>query len=302
MAKGISVHVGVNEAQPSFDVSTLSGCENDAREMSKIAGAQGFAVKVLIDNAATFVAVKQAILDAADVLEAGDIFLCTFAGHGSFNPSANISDQFQDEKMLLHDCLLSDNYLRRKLWSKFKKGVRILGIADCCHSGTLMQSAPVGLGGGFGAVSGLGMRGASGAAVNARLRSRTRPSWTQITENDGELNRGITAKQRAKIRKGSHALQKLMDQEMQTTVGDDLKAKLITLAACGDQEFALDGEVNGAFTAELLKVWENGEFKNYTEFMTQIQVPFNFDGSRQHPVIQTGDAGDEFKEQKPFTI
>jgi len=302
MPIGISVHVGVNKAQDNFDVTDLSRCDSDALAMSKIAAARGFDVKpLLIDDGATFVAVKTAILDAAAVLEAGDIFFVTFAGHGSFNPSASVADQFQDEVLLLHDCLVPDNYLRRKLWSKFKKGVRILGVADCCHSGTVLQSAPVGLGGGIGALSGLG--GASGAAVNARLRPRPRTRWEQVTQKDLGKNRGITGKERAKVRKGSPELHKMMEQEMLSTVGDELKAKLITLAACRDQEFAREGPKNGAFTARLLEVWDNGNFKkNYDVFMEAIQKPFNFEGSRQHPVIQTGDADNEFKNQIPFTI
>lgn len=301
MAIGISVHVGVNKAQDNFDVRDLSGCRRDAEKMFEIADTQGFQAKQpLIDGEATFEAVRNAILEAAEVLEAGDIFLFTFAGHGSFNGTADDEEDFQDEIMLLHDCLLPDNYLRRKLWSKFKQGVRILGIADCCHSGTVLMSAPVGLGAGIGALSSLG--GASGAAVNARVRSRTRPRWTQTREKDRDLNRGITAKQRAGVRKGNPELHKMMDEEMLSIEGDQLKARLLTLAACKDNEFAKDGEVNGAFTARLLEVWNSGEFSNYKDFMEEIGKTFNGPDSLQHPTIQTGDADEEFINQKPFTI
>ena len=62
MAKGISVHVGVNEAQNNFDVTDLSGCVSDAEEMSEIAATQEFQVKpLLINGAATFAAVRDAI-------------------------------------------------------------------------------------------------------------------------------------------------------------------------------------------------------------------------------------------------
>ena len=145
MAKGISIHVGINNVNRTLfpNAPELLGCENDAKEMFKLAQSRGFtAVAPILGQNATFGSVKTAIEDAAKELQEGDIFLFTFAGHGSRkSDTSHDEDDFQDETILLFDRILIDDFLRLALWSQFKAGVRIVGVADCCHSGTVLMSS-----------------------------------------------------------------------------------------------------------------------------------------------------------------
>ncbi|MER5489238.1 caspase family protein, partial [Streptomyces sp. NPDC002812] len=68
-----------------------------------------------------------------------------------------------------------------------------------------------------------------------------------------------------------------------------------------DNQVASDGDVNGLFTANLLKVWGKGAFLgDYRTFHRDIQkrMPAN-----QSPnFYTTGNPSDGFLKQKPFTV
>jgi len=139
MTKGISLHVGVNAT--SIGGTSLVGCVNDATEMALIAEKHHFEGReVVADCKATFKYVTDKIKEAATQLGPGDIFFFTFSGHGS-HISDEVEDDnevdFRDETLVLFDFMICDDYLARELWPRFAPGVRILMIADSCHSGTV---------------------------------------------------------------------------------------------------------------------------------------------------------------------
>ena len=142
MARGISLHVGINKPSSAFpNVTTLRGCENDALAMEQIAEAKGFQTRdLLLGSDATYARVTTKILSAAAQLEDGDIFFFTFAGHG-FQVvdvgSGQDEPDFLDEVLLLFDVELLDDVLRKNMWPRFKAGVRVLMVADSCHSGSV---------------------------------------------------------------------------------------------------------------------------------------------------------------------
>jgi hypothetical protein len=92
---------------------------------------------------------------------------------------------------------------------------------------------------------------------------------------------------------------------LQTTYppGDqaDIGASVILLSGCQDNQTSADGDENGLFTEVLLKVWNDGNFKD--NFM-----PFWRDISAQMPWYQSlncfrvGTPNMEFESQRPFTI
>jgi metacaspase-1 len=293
MKIGISVNVGLNKVKSTvFQAPALLGCEEDATAMFDIAKNAGFdmtqSTKLLLGDAATFDAVKDAVLKAADVLNSGDLFFFSFAGHGTFKILSSAAEEpdKHDESIVLSDHFMIDNFWRKKLWPKFKPDVRIIAVADCCHSETALfsvvnESSPV-----LNAVSPAGVWPA-GVGVTERVQQKV-PSATRF--------RMITNAER----------QKELDQfpefysSQAAASPQEIKATRIFLSACKDDQKAADGDPNGAFTAALLNVWNNGNFSgDYNSLMAGITAGFN--GTSQTPVLTRIGAPD-FSSEKPFKI
>ncbi|HXQ71453.1 MAG TPA: caspase family protein [Pyrinomonadaceae bacterium] len=308
MPRGISVHVGVNNPDPVFGVTPLQGCVSDATSMRDIAVSRGFEAKIFLDGNATFENVFEAILDATEQLTADDIFLFTFAGHGSFQstiPSDEEADG-QDETILLRDCVLIDNFLRRNLWSQFAEGVRILGVADSCHSGSVLSASHVGPSPGIPSANApspaLIMDGGGGpelattfgtVVVEAAPPRPVSPSSTLV--------RAFTDADRGRIERLNPELHARLRSELLSGEDANVRASLLTLSACRDNQDALDGPEHGAFTQALLDVWNGGTFTgNYDDFIAGISGRFT--PAQQSPNRRPELVDNAFLQQHPFTI
>lgn len=312
MPRGISVHVGVNTPDPAFGVTQLQGCVFDANSMRDIAVSSGFEPTVFLNGNATFENVSAAILAAAEQLTAGDIFLFTFAGHGSFQSTifSNEENDGQDETILLHDCVLIDNFLRRNLWSQFAEGVRILGVADSCNSSTVLTASLIGSSPVIPSFGGI-------ANVNAPAPDMAGGGAPELATTSGALVvqaipppslsigsvavRAYTRTDRARIENTNPTLHNRLRNELLSGEQARLKASLLTLAACRDNEEALDGPEHGAFTQALLDVWNGGAFTgNYDDFIARIRERFT--PGQQRPNRRPLVVDSAFLQQRPFTI
>ena len=142
MATGLSLHIGVDEynrkAYGSMGnlLRSLPNCGNDAIAKMGIAKNFSFKSAKLVNHQATWENVTTAISAAADFLEYGDFFFLSFSGHGSRILDRNSDeDDGYDETWCLYDRILADDDLYEYLM-RFRPGVRVLIIADSCHSGT----------------------------------------------------------------------------------------------------------------------------------------------------------------------
>jgi hypothetical protein len=136
MSQAASLHIGLNKIDASVygTDGTLSGCQNDARAMQDIAGALGYKTQALLDGDATAGNVVKCVSERAKTLVEGDIFLLSYAGHGSqVKDITSDEDDGLDETWVLYDRMLLDDELYT-LWSQFRAGVRILVVSDSCHS------------------------------------------------------------------------------------------------------------------------------------------------------------------------
>lgn len=264
MPRGISLHVGVNELDPDcFASAPLDGCVNDAAAMYYVAKAHGFTDRrLLTDGEATFERVTAAIRQAAGQLKGdGDVFLFTFAGHGTqVEDFDREPDEFKDETMVLHDRILIDDELRRRYWPMFAPGVRIIFVTDSCHNGTLTQAASV-TGVGFGERVTLGDGVLSitttTVAVTATLEARGAGRPRELPRGDGQNH-----------------MEKFANfyNELRATLrpASPLQCSVLHLAACQDSLPTPDGPTHGVFTQALLDVLGGGFDGTYEEFRLAI--------------------------------
>ena len=229
--KALSLHIGLNKIDPEYygDDGKLAGCHKDAAAMQVLAKSQGFKEnKVFLDDKAKAAAVIKAIESAASKLASGDSFLLTYSGHGSQVEDINLGEEEDglDETWCLFDRMLLDDELAL-LWSKFKPGVRITVLSDSCHSGSVTRAL-------------FRPPGAAEPVVRARLLPERLRQFAM--KNWAAVYRAI---------------------QMRTPKETDLKIKatVLLISGCQDHQLSLDGDDNGLFTENLLKVWDNAKFE-----------------------------------------
>jgi hypothetical protein len=283
MAKGIALTIGLNAVDPKHYEGwsgELVACEADARSMAGIARRQRFTTSMLLTKRATRRAVLGAIGRAAKSLRGGDIFLVTYSGHGGQIPDRNGDEpDMEDETWCLYDGELLDDELF-DAWTTFAPGVRILVTSDSCHSGSVTRAAYAALA----ATVTRAMTDGSAAGSDSPPRYRAMPQEVAV--------------------RTYYAHRKFYD-DIGTRVDKDavkhIKATVMLISGCHDNQLSSDGDFNGLFTARLLQVWNDGNFaRDYRAFhraivkkMPPIQVP-------EYSVIGTPSPG--FEAQKPFTL
>ena len=278
MAKGISVHVGLNHVDPAhyngWD-GTLNACEADARDMERVAKSRSLHTKSFLTRAATASAVTAAIRDAASHAEAGDLFFLTYSGHGGQVPDKNGDEPDQkDETWVLYDRQLVDDELYA-LWARFKPGVRIFVLSDSCHSGSVA-------------------RGIAEAAVPHVVEQgmvdtpspRPKDMPRNVEEATYKANQDLYDSIQAENQAGEKAM---------------IGASVILISGCQDNQLSLDGDKNGLFTQQLLSVWNNGKWKgSYHRFQQAI-------GSKMPPTqspnyFKVGAQNADYERQTPLTV
>lgn len=316
MARGISLHIGVNKVDPDgyplnptytspayavvsrdyhpvrfsdgFNVGwegPLASCEFDANDMCSLARSQNFEASVLKTKQATTSNVKKKIRRAANQLKAGDIFFLSYAGHGAQVDDLN-KDEIDklDETWCLYDRMLLDDELQG-LYTEFARGVRVIVVADSCHSGSATRSGRV-----------------SDERQLGRLGIRAMPLRAAKAIYEGNKDQYDQIQNRLKKRPKP-------------------KASRILISACQDHQLAGGGDRNGQFTAALKEAWNGGTFTgDYRDLSKKIQQALKrnyeaevkraageWNANRQDPNFVTIQGASkkalaEFVRQRPFSI
>jgi hypothetical protein len=281
MAKGISLHIGLNGVDPKHYAGwdgPLKACEADAEDMAKIAKDGGFGTTTLLTRKATRGAVIDGIKAAAKKLKTGDFFFLTYSGHGGQVPDHNGDEpDLEDETWCLYDGELIDDELW-ELWSGFQKDVRILVLSDSCHSGTVVRMAYDEL-----ARTGVTRQPVSRANGNAEPVFRAMPDDVALR----------TYREHQKFYDKLAAA--LPDKP------SPVEANVRLISGCQDNQLSQDGAFNGLFTGTLLRVWNNGKFQGvYNQFHQNIVKRMPPTQSPNQMLV--GRHNTTYDGQRPFTI
>jgi metacaspase-1 len=281
MARGISLHVGLNEVDTShYDGwdGALAACEFDANDMQSIAESRGFETSTLLTKDASADAVTAAIESAARALDSGDFFFMTYSGHGGQVPDKNDEEEEDrsDETWVLYDRQLMDDELYA-LWARFKPGVRIFTLSDSCHSGSVTRNIEDD-------VPDVVATAEVAAKESPRYRALPRDKMIATYRHNADLYDGI---------------QKALPSS--TRSESDVGATVLLISGCQDDQLSLDGFSNGRFTEQLLSVWDTGAWKgSYPNFHEAIRS--GMPDYQQPNYYAVGSPNPEFEQQDPLTI
>ncbi len=289
--KAISLHIGLNSVSPAHYggwSGDLMACEFDARDMAAIAKSSGMKSTVLLTKEGTRAATLAAIRSAAKQLKSGGLFFLTYSGHGGQIPDVTSEeDDKKDETWCLYDGQLIDDELYMEL-GRFKAGVRILVFSDSCHSGTVTR-APLAVSAGPARRSKM-----MPPAVGMRTYNEHKTFYDKLQQDvaksagkDGQVD-------------PDSVLAQLTVSSRLTSIAGKFKPAVILISGCQDNQTSLDGDHNGAFTEQLLQVWNNGNFKgNYAKFHAMIKSRMPAD---QTPNFFTMGRVSRFVIQQPFSV
>lgn len=272
MAKGISIHVGINYIDYDHYKTNgrLPNCVNDAVAMKSIADHNGFESYLLINEEATSSNLFAFLTEAASVLEKNDILFISFSGHGGYVTDKNGDEQSgYDQTLLMYDRMIIDDQFAVE-WTKFRSNVRIVFVADSCYSGSIIKDP--------------------------------------YSSNNST---SLFARENQIVTKTYKAHQKLYDgifKNIPTSLSTSTDCSVILLAACLDKEVAGAGrdmaEELSTFTNVLIECWNEGSFEGtYHEFYRFIKHTMRERLIGQQPNFMTwGKKHPFFLNQIPFSI
>jgi len=149
-----SLHIGVNKYHPESEVPPLSGCENDVDALQSfledLLPTNHLRSKKLIDKDANYRNIiehfgEKHLLNAKD----GDVVIVQYSGHGAREKAApEFDDHFPEgfsESLVCYDSRtsegfdLADKELAVLIDRISSKGVHVVLIMDCCHSGSISR-------------------------------------------------------------------------------------------------------------------------------------------------------------------
>jgi metacaspase-1 len=274
MAAARALHIGLNSVDPAaYDgwSGDLTACEFDANDMKDICEAAGMTTSSLLTPDATADAVLAAIDEAASTLVGGDLFVVSYSGHGGQFEDEN-GDEVDglDETWVLYDRQLIDDELYQR-WASFAEGVRIVVLSDSCHSGSVVKAQ-------------LGAGAPPGVLTDVFSGGRFMPEDVNLRDNA--------------------ARKSLYDKVLAATPKEGeqaLKARVLLLSGCQDNQTSADGDRNGLFTGTLRQVWADGAFKGgYRKFLTEIKAAMPPWQSPNY--LRLNDPKRTFNRERPFSV
>ena len=261
--------------------------------MAALARAQNIKPTVLLTRRATRANVLKAVRAAAKTLRSGDLLFLSYSGHGGQMPDVSGDEpDKKDETWCLYDGELIDEEVFNEL-TGFADGVRIIVLSDSCHSGSVVRARVPQI------VAGNGRSKMMPPSVAMR-------TYTQNQKFYDDLQKRLKAdagRSRASDPDAALAQLHATGSTRLTGIAGKINASVILISGCQDNQTSLDGDHNGAFTEQLLRVWDDGRFNpehgTYVNFHATIKAGMP---STQTPNLFTLGEVATFSKQRPFTI
>ena len=291
--KALSLHIGLNEvgaAAYAGWTGPLAACEFDALDMVAIAKSKGMRSTLLLTKKGTRANVLAAMRAAAKALVAGDLFFMCYSGHGGQVPDVSGDEpDKQDETWCLYDGQLIDDELYFEL-SKFKAGVRILVLSDSCHSGTVTRAGPP--------LPGTAHQRPKlmPPAVGLRVYAANKAFYDKLQRDVAKAAGGTSADP-------DTALANVAVSNRLTAIVKKFNPAVVLISGCQDNQTSMDGDHNGAFTEQLLKVWNHGAFSgNYAVLHARVRQGLPPTHSPNLFTLGPAASAAGFLKQVPFTV
>jgi metacaspase-1 len=222
------------------------------------------------------------------------LFFLSYSGHGGQIHDSNRDEtDGKDETWCLYDGQLIDDELYFEL-SCFAPGVRVLVLSDSCHSGTVTRARTP-------TPPPAGQRSKlMPAAVGQRVYTAHKALYERL---QADVASRAAAARKAAADDPDHALAQVAvtgaAAQAQTLVGR-FKPAVVLISGCQDNQTSMDGEHNGAFTEQLLRVWNQGLFEgHYAKLHARIRAALP---PKQSPNLFTLGPASQFLQQRPFTV
>lgn len=278
MPAGQALALGLNSVDPKHYggwSGELNACEADAEDMTSIGKSRGFKVTTLLTKEATRERVIKTIRKASRTLKSGDIFMLSYSGHGGQLPDRNEDEaDAMDETWCLYDGELVDDEMY-SLYGGFAPGVRILVFSDSCHSGSVTKVA----------------------YYQNKMNMRT--SNLDMHEVKYRFMPSDVARRTYRLNKDFY--DNILKKTDLKEVEDKVKASVLLISGCQDNQLSQDGDFNGLFTSQLLAVWKDGTFKGtYRRLQKDIVKRMPPDQTPNYYVV--GQKDTRFERQQPFTV
>lgn len=295
--RALSLHVGLNSVDPKHYAGwsgDLVACEFDAKDMAALAKTQKIKPTVLLTKRATRANVLSALRAAARTLGNGDLFFLSYSGHGGQMPDVSGDEpDKKDETWCLYDGEVIDDEVFNEL-ARFGDGVRIVVLSDSCHSGSVVRArVPE-------TVAGIGRSKMMPPSVAMRTYTQNKDFYDKLQHQlAGDVSRTSRSADPDAALSALHAT----GSTRLTGIAGKIKASVILISGCQDNQTSLDGDHNGAFTEQLLRVWDDGRFNpehgTYVNFHATIKAGMP---ATQTPNFFTLGAVATFSKQRPFAI
>ena len=285
-----SLHIGLNlVSAAAYEGWTgpLAACEFDANDMAAIARSKAMKPTVLLTKKATRAAVLASLRAGARALQPGDLFFMSFSGHGGQVGDSNGDEpDKKDETWCLYDGQLIDDELYFEL-SRFAAGVRLLVLSDSCHSGSVTREVRP-------------------PPPPPNQRAKLMPDAVALRVYT--RHQAFYDKLQADVRQAAGKAAVDPDQALALVGGAAqaaavvgvFKPAVVLISGCQDNQTSMDGDHNGAFTEQLLKVWNNGAFNgNHRAFHSRIRAALP---ASQSPNLYVLGPAATMLAQTPFTV